>query len=72
MNKSINKKMNKSINKNINKSANDDDVINRINVVKKYNPHLSKADAKSPLTVGNGRLCFTAGAGDRKTPPVGA
>lgn len=34
MNKSINKKMNKSINKNINKSANDDDVINRINVVK--------------------------------------
>lgn len=39
---------------------NDDDVINRINVVKKYNPHLSKADAKSPLTVGNGRLCFTA------------
>ena len=39
MNKSINKKMNKSINKNINKSANDDDVINRINVVKKYTPH---------------------------------
>lgn len=60
MNKSINKKINISINENINKSANDDDVINRINVVKKYNPHLSKADAKSPLTVGNGRLCFTA------------
>jgi hypothetical protein len=40
MNKSINKKINISINENINKSANDDDVINRINVVKKYNPHL--------------------------------
>lgn len=36
------------------------DIINRINVVKKYNPHLSNADAKSPLTVGNGRFCFTA------------
>lgn len=40
MNKSINKKMNKSINKNINKSANDDDVINRINVVKKNIIHI--------------------------------
>lgn len=34
MNKSINKKINISINENINKSANDDDVINRTNVVK--------------------------------------
>ena len=49
-------KMNKSNNKNMN----NDDVINRLDVVRKYNPHLSKADAKSPLTVGNGRFCFTA------------
>ena len=58
--KIINKKMHISIDENINKSTNNDNAINRINVVKKYNPLLNKTDAKSPLTVGNGRFCFTA------------
>ncbi|MDO5382107.1 MAG: glycoside hydrolase family 65 [Eubacteriales bacterium] len=34
--------------------------INREEIVKKYNPHLSSVNAKSPLSVGNGRICFTA------------
>lgn len=48
------------MNKSINENMNNNDVINRINIIKKYNPQLSEADAKSPLTVGNGRFCFTA------------
>lgn len=60
INKNVNENMGKVIDKSINKNMNNDDVINRINVVKKYNPHLSEADAKSPLTVGNGKFCFTA------------
>lgn len=60
INESVNENMGKGTDKNINKNMNNDDVTNRINVVRKYNPHLSKADAKSPLTVGNGRFCFTA------------
>ena len=60
VNKSVNENMGKDIDKSNNKNMNNGDVINRLDVVKKYNPHLSNADAKSPLTVGNGRFCFTA------------
>ena len=44
MNKSINKKINISINENINNSANDDDVINRINVVFIHQQFLFKSN----------------------------
>lgn len=60
VNKSVNENMGKDIDKSNNKNMNNGDVINRLDVVRKYNPHLSNADAKSPLTVGNGRFCFTA------------
>lgn len=60
INKSVNENMAKDIDKSNNKNMNNGDVIDRIDVVRKYNPHLSNADAKSPLTVGNGRFCFTA------------
>lgn len=60
INKSVHENMGKGIDKSVNKNMNNDDITNRINVVRKYNPHLIKADAKSPLTVGNGRFCFTA------------
>ena len=59
VNKSVNENMGKDIDKSNNKNMNNGDVINRLDVVKKYNPHLSNADAKSPLRVGNGRFCFT-------------
>ena len=52
--------MGKDIDKSNNKNMNNGDVINRLDVVRKYNPHLNNVDAKSPLTVGNGRFCFTA------------
>ena len=45
---------------------NNGDVINRLDVVRKYNPHLNNVDAKSPLTVGNGRFCFTADVTDQE------
>ncbi len=54
----INENKNKCKDENAN--INDCNIIDKINTVKKYNPHLSEADAKSPLTVGNGRFCFTA------------
>lgn len=60
VNKSVNENMGKDIDKSNNKNMNNGDVINRLDVVRKYNPHLNNVDAKSPLTVGNGRFCFTA------------
>lgn len=60
INKSVNENMGKDIDKSNNKNMNNGDVINRLDVVRKYTPHLNNVDAKSPLTVGNGRFCFTA------------
>ena len=60
INMSVNENMGKDIDKSNNKNMNNGDVINRLDVVRKYTPHLNNVDANSPLTVGNGRFCFTA------------
>lgn len=60
VNMSVNENMGKDIDKSNNKNMNNGDVINRLDVVRKYTPHLNNVDANSPLTVGNGRFCFTA------------
>lgn len=51
VNKSVNENMGKDIDKSNNKNMNNGDVINRLDVVRKYTPHLNNVDAKSPLTV---------------------
>lgn len=58
INKSVNENMGKDIDKSNNKNMNNGDVINRLDVVRKYNPHLNNVDAKSPLTVGNWQVLF--------------
>lgn len=38
----------------------DNNSLNREEIVRKYNPHLEDVSPKTPLSVGNGRFCFTA------------
>lgn len=38
----------------------DDKLINRLDIIASFNPHLTNINPQSPLSVGNGRFCYTA------------
>lgn len=38
----------------------DNELINRLDVIASFNPHLTDINPQSPLSVGNGRFCYTA------------
>lgn len=38
----------------------DNNLINRLDIIASFNPHLTDINPQSPLSVGNGRFCYTA------------
>ena len=38
----------------------DNKLINRLDIIASFNPHLTDINPQSPLSVGNGRFCYTA------------
>lgn len=38
----------------------DNELINRLDIIASFNPHLTDINPQSPLSVGNGRFCYTA------------